>query len=98
MIKLENLLGRFRGTVVRVVRTQDRTQLNQSVDMPGRFKGYNEEGLAFNRSYIPPVYSVTLQNKKGRKREFNISTDNPPEVGTKIVYRIKRIRNGTLYY
>ena len=63
----------------------------------GRFKGYNEQGFAFNRNYYPPIYKVVLE-KKGKTREFKICTDNPPEINTIQTYRIERRGNRMLYY
>jgi hypothetical protein len=97
MIRSEDLLGRFKGTIVEVVKIAEKQDLTKGVG-PKRFKGCNERGFLFNRGYVPPIYEVVLENRKKRTRKFRISTDNPPELGTKETYRILREGNGTLYY
>lgn len=93
---LRKILGmEFEGKVVDVQLIRDKTQA-RGEEMP-RFKGYSEEGFAFNRDHYPPIYEVTLE-KRGKTREFRICTDNPPEIGSNKIYRVERRGDGTLYY
>jgi len=53
---LDCLIGRFRGTVIDAARVKDRLELGGDGAGPRKFKGYTEEGIAFNKGHLPPVY------------------------------------------
>ena len=62
----------------------------------GRFKGYTEDRFAFNKDYFPAIYKIVLENK-GKRREFRVCTDNPPEIDSNQTYRTDK-GNRILYY
>ncbi len=88
-VHLEDITGKFRGRVVEVNEIQGKAALP---DWMKSYKGYTEEGVAFNRDHIPPTYEVTLQNKKGRQREFLVETNLPPEMGSEQTFRVNQGR------
>jgi len=95
---LDKIIGKFSGTVTDVRKLRDRHNLPIFEGGPRFHKGKTEKGVAFNRSYYPAEYRITLEKRSGLQMEFDISTDNPPEIGSRESYRTKVLESGILFY